>query len=430
MKCTLCGQATVVAFSCKTRTFCPSCLSRRMHTVAADLVDRVLPEAPYRHWVLSLPSELRFHVARDESLLASLRATFVRSVRSWLRRKARALGVRDALTGAVVFTQRFSSRLLLCPHFHAVFPDGVFAQDAQGKLLFHSLRPNQDDVAGIVDRIATQAARLLKRLDLDSVVPDTLDHVRAQAAQGELAIKVGARDEAEPRLLAKAAGFSLQAARHLHANDRQGLAFLIRYNLRPPLALSRLTELPSGKLLLRFKRRLANGTVGLELEPVALLRRLASLVPPPGGHDLAYFGIFASHSAHRRKFVRAKRVGPEVCRGHAGLDDPEKSLATVPGGVDPELEAAALAPPEKYVRWADLMRKTLGLDVLRCPCGGLRKAVEQLTDREEIRETLRKLGFRDEPLVVAKARGPSQSGFFDPPSLCDGVDPPAPDYAA
>ncbi|NTV34746.1 MAG: hypothetical protein HGA50_15835, partial [Deltaproteobacteria bacterium] len=72
-----------------------------------------------------------------------------------------------------------------------------------------------------------------------------------------------------------------------------------------PLSLSRPSELPSGKILLGFKRRLADGTVGLELEPLAFLRRLASLVPPPGSHDTAYFGILSSHSAHRRKFVRA-----------------------------------------------------------------------------------------------------------------------------
>ena len=55
--------------------------------------------------------------------------------------------------------------------------------------------------------------------------------------------------------------------------------------------------------------------------------------------------------------------------------------------------------------------------------------MEQLTVREKIRETLGRLGIRDEPLVVSKARGPSQPGFFDSPTLCDGVDPPAPDQA-
>ena len=429
LKCSRCGEETVVPFSCKTKTFCPSCLTRRMHATAADLVGRVLPEAPYRHWVLALPIELRFHVARDESLLCALRAIFVRSVRSWLRRKARALGVPDALTGAVVFTQRFSSRLLLYPHFHAVFPDGVFALDAAGKLVFHSLRPTDDDVAMIVARIARKASKLLSRLSLDSVVPDTLDLVRAHAVQGELAIKIPPADLTRGRLLASAGGFSLQAARHLHEKDRAGLEFLVRYNLRPPLALSRLSELPSGRVLLMFKRPLADGTAALELEPLALLRRLASLVPPPGSHDTAYFGVFAAHSADRRRFVRAKRVDPEECRGHAGLDDHEEALSTIPAGVDPNLEAAAEVPPERYIRWADLLRKVYAFDVLACPCGGRRKVVDLVTQPAEIRDTLDRLGLKSERLEPSKARPPPQEEMFDPRRLCDGVDPPAPDYA-
>lgn len=396
--------------------------------MALDLVERVLPVAPYRHWVLALPAELRFLVARDERLLAKLREIFVRSVQAWLRAKARALGVRQALTGAVVFTQLFSSRLLVYPHFHAVILDGAFAEDEAGKLVFHALRPGQEDLEKIVGRIAKRASRLLARLDLDSMVPDPLDRLRAQAAQGELALKVGVQEQGPGRLLAKAGGFSLQAARHLHAHDREGLAFLIRYNLRPPLSLARLSELPSGKVLLRFKRPLADGTAALELEPVAFLRRLASLVPPPGSHDTAYFGIFASHSAYRRRFVRARRIVGSDCPGHPGLGVHDEEIAHLPGDGDGVTEGDP-EPAERYLRWADLMRKTLGVEVLNCPCGGKRKFVEEVCEPERIRLTLERLGLWREPPGLAKARPSPQAQVFDRHSSCDGVDPPAPDYA-
>jgi hypothetical protein len=120
------------------------------------------------------------------------------------------------------------------------------------------------------------------------VEADTLDRMRARAVQGELALEAGAGEPGPKRLVAKSGGYSLQTARHLHAHDRGGLAFLVRYNLRPPLALARLAELPGGRILLRFKQPLADGTAGLVLEPLALLRRLASLVPAPGIHDTAY----------------------------------------------------------------------------------------------------------------------------------------------
>ena len=39
-----------------------------MADTAAHLVDRLLPEAPVRQWVLSLPFSLRYHLAYDARL--------------------------------------------------------------------------------------------------------------------------------------------------------------------------------------------------------------------------------------------------------------------------------------------------------------------------------------------------------------------------
>jgi hypothetical protein len=57
--CDACGMDRVVPFSCKSRSFCPSCGGRRMADTAAHLVDHVFPEAPVRQWVLSVPFPLR-----------------------------------------------------------------------------------------------------------------------------------------------------------------------------------------------------------------------------------------------------------------------------------------------------------------------------------------------------------------------------------
>jgi ribosomal protein S27E len=60
VRCTDCHAEKLVAFSCKRRGFCPSCGARRMVESAALLIDEVLPEAPMRQWVLSVPFALRF----------------------------------------------------------------------------------------------------------------------------------------------------------------------------------------------------------------------------------------------------------------------------------------------------------------------------------------------------------------------------------
>jgi hypothetical protein len=68
VRCRACGHEHRVAFSCKSR-ICPSCLSRRASDTAANLVDRTLPEDPYRQWVLTFPWELRFLVGTDPDFL-------------------------------------------------------------------------------------------------------------------------------------------------------------------------------------------------------------------------------------------------------------------------------------------------------------------------------------------------------------------------
>jgi hypothetical protein len=48
LRCDGCGHDLLVAFSCKKRSICPSCGVRRMDELGAALVDRVLPDVPYR----------------------------------------------------------------------------------------------------------------------------------------------------------------------------------------------------------------------------------------------------------------------------------------------------------------------------------------------------------------------------------------------
>jgi hypothetical protein len=109
LHCDGCGLDHVVPFSCKGRGFCPSCGGRHMADTAAHLVDRVLPRAPVRQWVLTLPFGLRYRLAHDRELTAGVLRIFVRAIFASLRRRshaALALG-EPALSGAVTFVQRF-----------------------------------------------------------------------------------------------------------------------------------------------------------------------------------------------------------------------------------------------------------------------------------------------------------------------------------
>jgi hypothetical protein len=83
-------------------------------------------------------------------------------------------------------------------------------------------------------------------------------------------------------------GFSLHADTWVHANDRQGLARLVRYGARGPVAESRLTRREDGRLAYETKKG-----VTLVLTAEQLVRRLVALIPPRGLHLTNFHGALA-----------------------------------------------------------------------------------------------------------------------------------------
>jgi heme exporter protein D len=107
-----------------------------MHDTAFHLVDHVLPEAPYRQYVLSYPFPVRLALARNWAASASSRRMFLEEVFRFQRRKARQAGATKPKTGAISFTQRFGSKLNAHLHHHAALPDGAFASLDDGAVRF------------------------------------------------------------------------------------------------------------------------------------------------------------------------------------------------------------------------------------------------------------------------------------------------------
>ncbi len=190
-RCADCGFDRLVAFSCKGRGFCPACVGRRMADTAAHLVDRVLPQAQVRQWVLSLPHSLRYRLAFDAELCGAALNVFIRSVFISLRRRARARfgeQARVARCGAVTFVQRFGDALNLNVHFHSLILDGVYLSAADGSAKFRALPPPTDaEVERIAASIARRMVWLLERRGLLAGNPDEMDPLaRDCSVLGEL----------------------------------------------------------------------------------------------------------------------------------------------------------------------------------------------------------------------------------------------------
>ena len=464
--CDACGLDRVVPFSCKGRGFCPSCGGRRMADTAAHLVERVLPEAPVRQWVLSLPFSLRYRLAYDASLTSAVLAVFVRAVFASLRRRARThWNLARTECGAVTFVQRFGDALNLNVHFHSLVLDGVYAHEPSGSLHFHPLPPPDDaEVARVAGRIARQIVRLLERRGLagaDGLVGEdplardepllaalagasVAGRVATGRRAGQLVMRIGDRIDAEdlPKLMgercASVGGVSLHANDAVPVRDRRRLERLCRYVARPPLATQRLSRLGDGRLLYRLKHRWRDGTTHVVFEPQQLVERLAALIPPPRFHGARYHGVFAPCARERARVVptairaadsESRAIGAEVSSdsehpgpspvGAAPVASPESSRLELLATADPSPSRApdstAVLPPDagteaavprpRRLAWAALLKRVFAIDVLACPrCGGRTRVLSVPPPPDAARAILGCLGLesRAPPLLAPR----------------------------
>ncbi|MHC4514632.1 MAG: transposase, partial [Planctomycetota bacterium] len=370
--CTDCGKDGLVAFSCKKRGFCPGCCGRRMAETAAHLRDRVLPPAPIRQWVLSLPFRVRYLIACDRRLCAGVRRLFLRTVLDFQRQRAEARGMTGGRSGAVNFIQRFDSALRLNVHFHALVLDGVFVEpqprkgsrplwgSRHGEPVFRRLpAPTDEEVLMLVEKIARRTFRWLVRQGVlteeghlagieegDEDGGEVLQHYRAAAIQGKVAIGKQAGLQVErlwdpfssveagtqaPRgsrrssRCADYAGFSLHANVWVAAHRRDRLERLCRYVARPPLAEERLSvNERTGKVVYGFRRPFRDGSTHVALDPLSFLSRLAALVPPPRMHLVTYHGVLAPSARRREQIV------PLTLPGRKDGKQPEGDVPIVP----------------------------------------------------------------------------------------------------
>jgi hypothetical protein len=111
------------------------------------------------------------------------------------------------------------------------------------------------------------------------------------------------------------------------------------------LANDRLSILDDGNVRLEFKRPWSDGTSFVEMPPLALIARLAALVPSPRRHTVPYCGVLSSHASSRNKVVL---VAPEAAPPDVGQDKPKSK--------------------PKYIRWSDLLRRVFAVETVCQKC--------------------------------------------------------------
>lgn len=94
-------------------------------------------------------------------------------------------------------------------------------------------------------------------------------------------------------------GFSLDASVCIQDTDRAGLERLLRYCARPPFALAHLHPLDAEHLIYHNPKPRSDSPRNLVLTPLALIDKIAALIPPPRAHRHRYYGVLAPNSPMR-----------------------------------------------------------------------------------------------------------------------------------
>jgi Putative transposase len=174
-------------------------------------------------------------------------------------------------------------------------------------------------VGEVLERLVRRMERHLRRNGLLRTFEDGAEADREDDPEGNLAASAvfGQAPPAGPQWVSRLAplepqalaydkplcasldGFTLHAATRAGALDPTGREALLRYVLRPPVAQERVDQRPEGLVRITLKKAYTDGTIAVDMDPLSLLCRLATSVPPPRFHTVKYAGVLAPASPWR-----------------------------------------------------------------------------------------------------------------------------------
>ena len=320
IRCPRCRGEHLLAFSCQTRNFCPSCQSKRAAGFAEKLREEVLAPVAHRHVVFTIPRALRGLFERDRRLLGLLsRCAYEALRRTW------ACGFEDAgaVPGMVASIQTFGSYANFHPHIHALVTNGVMTREGEFLCL---PRWTPEAVEEVFRRLVLR--RLVKGERLSETFRETL-------------------------LTWERSGFSVYGEQVVHETEGERLERLARYVVRAPMPFGVVERVGEEEVRITTPPDPRTGEREMKLDPLEFIHAVCRQVPDPRQHLVRYYGMYANRS---RKLWQG-RWGRSGWGVGSGVREEEGDA----GGAD--------RPPggSGAGSWSRLLRRILEVDPLLCP---------------------------------------------------------------
>ena len=219
LECPDCGHERLLAFTCKTRHFCPSCHQRRVRSTSEWIGSSVYHKVPHRQVVFTIPKVLRGIFRKRRQLLSLLFQTAINTLTASFRL---LLNIPEGKLGAIAAVHTFGDYLIFHPHLHVLVADGLFAPDG----CFHCLP--QGAIGPMTELFRQRFLAVLREKKLIS--PHNLSDL----------------------LSWKHSGFHVHDCRDdlIAADDYAGRKRLAEYLLRHPFSLQKITWNASSKTVI------------------------------------------------------------------------------------------------------------------------------------------------------------------------------------
>jgi hypothetical protein len=401
IRCDHCEHEYLLAFSCKSRSFCPSCHQKNVQTTARFIQDRVLAPVPHRHYVLAIPRMLRPYFQRHRHLLRRLCALAHESLVAYLRT---ALDCPKGIPGIILTLHTFGEYLDFHPHVHAMVADGLFVRDTpqpppeSSKAPSPAEQPPQPAFPNSAPP-ANLAFVLLPQTPLKPLE----ELFRAKIIQLLITEKLLPPERVQVLYSWKHSGFNLHVGDPVPPENKADLEDLAQDILRNPFSVEKITLESPGDIVI-YRSRL-NAKINRNFEvfsPTDFLAAITQHIPDKGAQMVRYYGWYSN----KARGVRQRGLPPELIARRPGVSPP---------------------PPAKLPskRWRDLILRVWHVDPLRCPvCQNPMRVIAIIDDPRIVEKILRHLGAWHDPPARPPPAGASGFYTYEP---CDDADP-MPDY--
>ena len=363
LECPDCGHERLLAFTCKTRHFCPACHQRRVRSTSEWIAGSVCHHVPHRQVVFTIPKVLRGIFRKRRQLLSLLFQSAIDTLTESFRLQ---LGLAEGKLGAVAAVHTFGDYLVFHPHLHVLVADGLFAPDGRFHCLPHGA------IGPMTELFRHRFLAILREKKLIS--PNKLSDLLGW----------------------KHSGFHVHDGRDdlIDANNHGGRKRLAEYLLRHPFSLQKITWNATSKNVIYRSKRHHNTKRNFEIfkAPDFITAALLHL-PPKGQQTVRYYGVYSNKARGR-----PRETSPNIlntCPNQRKVSHADPHNERVAQGVLMLVEP----PPKRSARlmrplWRDLILQVWGGDPLECPCcHGTMKIMRPVLRREEVEFFLRLHGL-------------------------------------